>query len=368
MYFVRLANHFICIKRQAGSKPHWVVTSHLMPSHRLFCGTKTPTRNPRNSTCSNGLTHLDLLSFIFVSIAMSVIWLSDGQKPFRQGFHQHLKNREYGKARPMFGLALPDKIAKKINSDFSNIIKHTKSLKKAVTSRNWKDIENAVSDVMHLLIDQHSSEDMSGASKKQMTQLFIEYGGMDYFLQVFATPISPTDARSISRTTFRARSETWSELLITIRELIITQPSLADRYFDTNHIVFIFTMLHHSAIFESAINALEEILASREDPFPLQSIPNFYQLVRSFSSRHLAHFCRILSLLVFEPEDRHLLEGTHVLRSVDLLKIRRTRMVKTSNCIVEKNQNMVIYWEFLFVVSRIFHFMNFGVSVDDSTT
>ena len=36
---------------------------------------------------------------------------------------------------------------------------------------------------------------------------------------------------------------------------------------------------------------------------------NFHAIMQSLSSRQLAFFCRVLALVVFEPEDRRLLES-----------------------------------------------------------
>lgn len=102
-----------------------------------------------------------------------------------------------------------------------------------------------------------------------------------------------------------------------------------------------FTYLRHQSLFDNTMNLLEEILASRTDTFSLALIPKLFSLIRGFSSRQLAHFCRVLSLVLFEPEDRQIMEGSQVLRSTDLLKLRRNKMVKNNNGVVERNQSLV---------------------------
>ena len=94
-------------------------------------------------------------------------------------------------------------------------------------------------------------------------------------------------------------------------------------------------------MFDDTMNLLEEILASREETFSLLLIPNFFSLVDSFSSRPLSHFCRILSLVLFEPEDRQIMEGSQILKSLELLQLRRNRMAKNSSNVVERNQSLV---------------------------
>ena len=62
--------------------------------------------------------------------------------------------------------------------------------------------------------------------------------------------------------------------------------------------------------FDNAVNLAEEVLAHYEDPlFCLQRIPNIHALICSFSSRQLAFFCRVLALVVHEPEQDHLQVG-----------------------------------------------------------
>lgn len=270
--------------------------------------------------------------------------LEQSQNLNKKGLHHHLRRREYGWTSHFTNDNLPDKMRRRLNSQFHDVIRYTKDLRSAVESKLWANIENAVTDVMKVLVDHQSIHEEPTYNKKQTRYMFVAYGGLDYLLRIFLPPISPIDARSLTKTGFRDKSETWNEILLIVRELLITIPSLQDKYFGVDHIRFIFTLLHHTSVFESAVSAIEEILACREDPFPLYTVPNFFGLVKGFSSRHLAHFCRIISLAIFEPEDRHILEGTQVLRSLDLLRIRRTRMYRSSNYVVEKNQNMVRFY------------------------
>ena len=46
----------------------------------------------------------------------------------------------------------------------------------------------------------------------------------------------------------------------------------------------------------------EELLAVGEETLNLKHVPNFPRLIRGLSSRQLAFFCRVLAMVVFEPE------------------------------------------------------------------
>ena len=178
------------------------------------------------------------------------------------------------------------------------------------------------------------------SAKRQERELFVNLGGMEFLLKLFQKPFGAPDARKISSQSIQRRSELWNEVLVILRELAFAIPSLADNLFGDSEITFLFTMLVHNSVFDNTMNLLEEILATRADMFSLSSIPDVFSLLSSFSTRQLAHFCRVLSLILFEPEDRQIMEGTHILRSLDLLQLRRDRMARL-NSIVERNQYMV---------------------------
>jgi Trpc4-associated protein len=174
-------------------------------------------------------------------------------------------------------------------------------------------------------------------------------GGIDLLLRLFNKPFSEPDARQMTPTIFQRRSELWNEVLVILREVAIAIPTISEKIFENSDIVFLFSLLHHQAMFDNTMNLLEEILASRDETFCLLLVPNFFSLVDSFSSRQLAHFCRVLSLVLFEPEDRQIMEGSQVLKSIDLLQLRRNRMAKNSSGIVERNQSLVIMCVIIFL-------------------
>lgn len=173
-----------------------------------------------------------------------------------------------------------------------------------------------------------------------MRQMFIHVGGVKQLLRLFYAPYGNEDARKMSSAVIQRRAEFWNEVLVILREVSFSIPSLADNIFSDKELIFLFTLLYHSSVFDNAINLLEEILASRSETFLLGSIPDLFSLLNKFSVRQLAHFCRALSLLLFEPEDRLIMEGSQNLKSLDLLHLRRDRMVKMASK-VEKNQFLV---------------------------
>ena len=116
------------------------------------------------------------------------------------------------------------------------------------------------------------------------------------------------------------------------------------------HLVFLFNLLIYSSVFENALHLIEEILATRSEVFSLRMIPNFHNILKVLNTRQLSHFCRVLALLLFEPEDRQILEGAQTLKSFDLLQLRRDKLSRPSYT-VERNQSLIV--EMPCLISRL---------------
>ncbi|VEU33346.1 unnamed protein product [Pseudo-nitzschia multistriata] len=77
--------------------------------------------------------------------------------------------------------------------------------------------------------------------------------------------------------------------------------------------------------------------------FFLGNVPDLYALWGGFNCRQLAQFCRILALLIFEPEDRQLLESPVVLKSLELLALRKARAARSGrDSTVDLNQSILL--------------------------
>jgi len=137
-------------------------------------------------------------------------------------------------------------------------------------------------------------------------------------------------------------------------------------YSSNEHIKFLFTLLSHNVLFEDTIHLLEEILAAYIDTsFSLDQIPNFRDLLENFSILQLAHFCRLLSLALFETEDRKIMEDNHILRSVELLEIRKNRM-RCPSSIAERNQAIIVETPgILAKLVQVVRVINFGPSMEE---
>lgn len=235
-------------------------------------------------------------------------------------------------------------VAKRINGMMNHVIDDVNALSKAIKSGKVDKVEFVVGDLLNHVLEStslHASGVSNPLQKHQHRDQLIALGGIDLLLQLFLPPFAPIDARQFNKQQLQERSEMWNEVLVILRETLNVVPSIAEDYFDDKHMLFLFTLLSHPSVFDNTMSILEEILACRSDTMDLSRIPNFNTLMKQLSPRHLSHFCRVLSLLVFEPEDRLIMEGTQVLCSIELLRLRRNRVSRNSTGMVEKNQNLV---------------------------
>lgn len=200
---------------------------------------------------------------------------------------------------------------------------------------------------------------------------FVLAGGVDVFIRLFREKrfvgqdmASSFDARDLSEEIVATRfKRCWDDVLATLRELVYYIPTLVTGgALDDNgdFLPFLFTLLSHDSCFDSAAALIEEILSfmsqtthaasdlpggriSNTATFYLGNVPDLFSLWRGFNCRQLAHFCRILALLVFEPEDRQLLESPAVLKSLELLQLRRNRASRSGrDSTVDMNQSILL--------------------------
>jgi hypothetical protein len=253
---------------------------------------------------------------------------------------------------------------KRVDDLYNNLSKSIKTLKESIDTVKWIDIEYAVGNIITTLLSNNPNK--TTHKNTQEREIFVILGGVNQILRLFQSPfLSNFDARTVSPIHFHRRSDLWNGIFFFLREICFSIPTLGGKIFTNNHISLFFTFLSHQSIFEGAINLLEEILSSRLEIFSLINVSNFYQLVDNFSIRELSHFCRVLSLLLFEPEDRQIMDSIHPLRSIELLQLRRNRLARVSN-LVEKNQSLILKLPNIFEkFTQILKILNHGPTLEE---
>ncbi|KAG6620744.1 Short transient receptor potential channel 4-associated protein [Phytophthora cinnamomi] len=223
---------------------------------------------------------------------------------------------------------------------------------------------------VHAEDDAGAADDAVGGAVAAERETFLRLGGDECLLRVLhalrqeepqATAMAPAasargDVRALwerpapavaagggakSGTDASLRRHALNDAMALLRELCYFSVNLALQLCDKDGlIVFLFQLMGDARFFDNASGLVEEILAVREESFDLSRIPNFHAIMQSLSSRQLAFFCRVLALVVFEPEDRRLLETAKVIKSLELLKLRRNRMMRADN-IVDRNHALI---------------------------
>jgi len=256
---------------------------------------------------------------------------------------------------------------------------------------------------------------------------FVSCGGIPLLLQVFYEPAfvgdvihKTNDARSLDEDFVLLKmGDTWKETLTCLRELAYAIPEVVDEgsggvlLYEGLFLPFLFTLLTHGSCFEHTASLIEEILSIQSQgpmvttvnsfnsangvggcndvppdgssgmiplpstTFSLKNVPELYDLWRNFTCRQLAHFTRILALLIFEPEDRHHMECTIVPQSVELLQLRRDRAARIGGgvdgggqeAIVDQNQAILLGDEVLIRrLLDLLKIMNFAPELSKSSS
>ncbi|KAG1698050.1 hypothetical protein DVH05_015533 [Phytophthora capsici] len=158
---------------------------------------------------------------------------------------------------------------------------------------------------------------------------------------LWETPVPVVISTGKNGTDASLRKHILNDTMGILRELCYFSVNLAVQLCDKDGlVVYLFQLMGDVRFFDNASGLVEEILAVREESFDLSRVPNFHAIMQSLSSRQLAFFCRVLALVVFEPEDRRLLETAKVIKSLELLKLRRNRMMRADN-IVDRNHALI---------------------------
>ncbi|CAK9257708.1 unnamed protein product [Sphagnum jensenii] len=144
-------------------------------------------------------------------------------------------------------------------------------------------------------------------------EAFVLFGGDVLLLRCLFCPFATTEGSGSSGGSAGAAG---SEKMVSIKLLSLQKECLnilrelccTVTYFTESlaahddFVINLFGLMGFYSTFDCAVVLAEEVLAVREDTLRVQEIPNFTSLVHKFSSRQLASFCRVLAMVVFEPE------------------------------------------------------------------
>jgi hypothetical protein len=241
------------------------------------------------------------------------------------------------------------------------------TLRYAVENRDFGEIQMAMQGTIDRLLNSTDPETvfLITPEKREERAVFVDLGGMELLISLLNAPFMALDARNAASETVQKRTEFWNELLVVLREICYALPAVAETKFSVHVIAQLFTMLAHRCIFENCMNLIEELLAVRTETFDMAHVPRLHALIKRFTTRDMAHFCRILALVLFEPEDRQMIESAHTVTGKELLQLRRNRMHRAGRTL-ESNQALVAAIpDFLEKLVILFKILNHGPDLVD---
>ncbi|GMH76702.1 hypothetical protein TL16_g07168 [Triparma laevis f. inornata] len=221
--------------------------------------------------------------------------------------------------------------------------------------RDKVSLDTTVPDLAIRLIDTSQASPSTNSEKMDFSRrVFVMLDGPELVIELF-NPSSKTggacfegrDAREdLDKREVKLKSNYWNEALVLLRELSYLHPNIASDFITKHFLIYLFTMTSHSCIFECTVGLIEEILSllPPTNLFDVSEVPAFYDLLSNLSCKQMGHFCRVMALLVFEPEDRVLMESSTALKSMSLLQLRRDRTSRGSTNI-DKNQSVLLGME-----------------------
>lgn len=243
---------------------------------------------------------------------------------------KQLKEREYG--QDLF-VARKSGNYKKLASSikFEIIYDYVDQLQSLLAMGKIAPLDDLLSSIMSELDCINTNPARVNTNSNNKKQIFVKLGGFEMVLRLLHAPfgIGCRDADANKYGVF-------SSFFLILRSLIVQFKELSDTI--TNESLYqMMQFLKIDSTFTVASAAIEEVLAFRFASINLHLVPNIREIVENFNVYHFCHFTRILSLLLFEPEDRFILQENNQLLSFMLLRVRRDRCGRRDS-VVDANQ------------------------------
>lgn len=251
-----------------------------------------------------------------------------------------LAARECGK-RGLRTLAhLPAGVQKRLNKEYDNLPALVLSLAETHLKGNLPHVRERIKRASESLGENMVREGSS------LRENFVLFGGAQVVVRCLQVPVDAGEApHSGWRGEQPQEKSVWElrkDCLVLLRDLCYATPVLSEHLCSQrSFIVFLFSLMRNQSTFDEAVGLTEEVLAFRGEIFNLSSVPDFEGLVNSFSKRQMAFFCRVLALVVFEPEDRPS-EELKITKAADLLTARREQALSPAVKNTDRNHAVLL--------------------------
>jgi Trpc4-associated protein len=235
---------------------------------------------------------------------------------------------------------LPNGVQKRLDREYDNLPNFVLTLAETHLKGDLamvRDKIRKVSDVLNV--------NMAGDGNS-LRENFVLFGGAHVVVRCLQVPVNSEEAKHSGwRGALAQEKIVWDlrkDCLGLLRDLCYGTPVLSEQLCSQpNFIVFLFSLMRNQSTFDEAVSLTEEVLAFRGEIFNLSLVPDFEGLVKSFSKRQMAFFCRVLALVVFEPEDRPS-EELKITKASDLLTARREQALSPAVKNTDRNHAVLL--------------------------
>eukprot|EP00753_Platysulcus_tardus_P001326 PLAT11273.1.p1 GENE.PLAT11273.1~~PLAT11273.1.p1 ORF type:complete len:773 (-),score=458.25 PLAT11273.1:58-2289(-) len=153
--------------------------------------------------------------------------------------------------------------------------------------------------------------------RSEQRAIFISIGGVDLLIDILLNKALYKERKGVL---VPDRIAQLRNVVTTIlRELCYVDGTLAETLSTHDELLLrLFDFAFDYRTFDISLAFSEELLAARNSIFPLRRVRRLPQLIKSFSSRQMAYFCRIVSLCVSDIDER--MQQMHRYRSLAMLE------------------------------------------------
>lgn len=173
-------------------------------------------------------------------------------------------------------------------------------------------------------------------------EMFVRVNGPEAVLRLLSPPVLvASEVENLNVNLLHASlGEVVNESMALLRAAMHVDQDTGARLASDEVVVVFFQLLRHRCFFDGAAAVLEDLLGDRAETFFMGRVRDLRGILLSLSLRQLAHFCRVLALLVFDQEDRSLMEAGHAMQSLEILQMRRDRLYRP-NPTLDRNQALL---------------------------
>ncbi|EWM28574.1 Protein of unknown function DUF3689 [Nannochloropsis gaditana] len=173
-------------------------------------------------------------------------------------------------------------------------------------------------------------------------EMFVRVNGPEAVLRLLSPPVLvASEVENLNVNLLHASlGEVVNESMALLRAAVHVDQDTGARLASDEVVVVFFQLLRHRCFFDGAAAVLEDLLGDRAETFFMGRVRDLRGILLSLSLRQLAHFCRVLALLVFDQEDRSLMEAGHAMQSLEILQMRRDRLYRP-NPTLDRNQALL---------------------------